>query len=129
MTNLEWLKNKADEFNVPNSTGICILCYKLKNQGNGCGVRNCNYCEFNDIEKCFDYLMQEHNEIIKLKQWEYDLMYGLEDSKFHDWDYLCYMKEKGYLKVNDTVVLSGGLNTESGEYLSTQATGAIMKIQ
>ena len=39
------------------------------------------------------------------------------------------LKEKGYLKVNDTVVLSGGLNTESGEYLSTQATGAIMKIQ
>ena len=106
MTNLEWLKNKAEEFNAPNSTGICMLCYKLKNQGNGCGVRNCNYCEFNDIEKCFDYLMQEHNEIIKLKQWEYDLMYGLEDSKFHDWDYLCYMKEKGYLKgITDTSMM------------------------
>ena len=79
MTNLEWLKNKAEEFNAPNSTGICMLCYKLKNQGNGCGVRNCNYCEFNDIEKCFDYLMQEHNEIIKLKQWEYDVLNILTD--------------------------------------------------
>ena len=39
------------------------------------------------------------------------------------------LKEKGYIKENDTVVLSGGLNTESGEYLSTSATGTIMKIK
>lgn len=33
-------------------------------------------------------------------------MYGLEDSKFHDWDYLCHMKEKGYFKgVKDTSMI------------------------
>ena len=49
-------------------------------------------------------MLQEHKEPIKLKQWEYDLMWGLEEgSKFHDWGSLCYMKRKGYFKgVKDT---------------------------
>ena len=106
MTNLEWLKNKAEEFNLPNSTsiGICILCYKLKNQGNGCGLRKCNYCEFNDIEKCFDYLMQEHKEPIKLKKWEYDtIKHHGKLSKFNDIHFLMAMKNKGYFKDMNSV--------------------------
>ena len=39
------------------------------------------------------------------------------------------LKQKNYVKVNDTVVLSGGLHSNSGEYLATEATGTIMKIQ
>ena len=107
MTNLEWLKNKAEEFNVPNSAsiGICILCYKLKNQGNGCGVRSCNYCEFNDIEKCFDYLMQEHKEPIKLTKFEYDLLmsYINKGYFFKNFSELKEMRNKGYFKgITDT---------------------------
>ena len=54
-------------------------------------------------------LEEERDKKIRLKQWEYDLMYGLdlmyelEDSRFYNWDYLCYMKRKGYFKgVKDT---------------------------
>lgn len=74
MTNLELSKNKAKELNVSNYIVICNLCYKLKNQGKGCDGINCNYCEFNNIEKCIDYLLAEHKEPIKLKKWEYDLI-------------------------------------------------------
>lgn len=49
-------------------------------------------------------LEEERDKKIRLKQWEYDLMWGLEEgSKFHDWGYLCYMKRKGYFKgITDT---------------------------
>lgn len=103
MTNLEWLKNKAEEFNVSNFSRICVSVYKLKNKGKGCDGISCNCCECNDIEKCIDYILAEHKEPIKLKQWEYDLMCGLGRSKFCNWYYLCYMKEKGYFKgITDT---------------------------
>lgn len=49
-------------------------------------------------------LEEERDKKIRLKQWEYDLMWGLEEgSKFHDCGSLCYMKRKGYFKgVKDT---------------------------
>ena len=67
-------------------------------------ARGVGGCQFRNIRNAIDYLLQEHKEPIKLKQWEYDLMWGLEEgSKFHDWGSLCYMKRKGYFKgVKDT---------------------------
>lgn len=99
MTNLEWLKNKAEEFNVSNFSGICTSIYKLKNKGKGCDGIKCNCCEFNDIEKCIDYILEEHKESIKLKRWEYDLLKEFKKN----WNYaerqvFWNLNKKGYFK-------------------------------
>lgn len=104
MTNLEWLKQNFKESLSNWYTPPCRCIYMAEN---GCDCNNvlCKNCEYDTFYKILDYLSQQHKEPIKLKQWEYDLMWGLEDSKFHDWDYLCSMKEKGYFKgVKDTSI-------------------------
>lgn len=100
MTNLEWLQ-KAGMITIN-----CVFNKECEEIGVNVVIplRNKDYENFD--EKGFDWLLEEHKEPIKLKQWEYDLMYGLEDSKFLNWDYLCHMKEKGYFKgVTDTSMI------------------------
>lgn len=102
MTNLEWLKKNLSE-EEKESEGLCCTIYKKLN-GKNCNLIPCCHCYFNKYENILNFLLAEHKEPIKLKQWEYDLMWGLEEgSKFHDWGYLCYMKRKGYFKgITDT---------------------------
>lgn len=102
MTNLEWLKKNLLEEEKENEEFCCTIYKKLS--GKSCYCTTCNDCYFNKYENILNFLLSEHKEPIKLKQWEYDLMWGLEEgSKFHDWGSLCYMKRKGYFKgVKDT---------------------------
>lgn len=101
MTNLEWLKKNLSE-EEKESEGLCCTIYKKLN-GKSCYITPCWDCYFNKYENILNFLLAEHKEPIKLKQWEYDLMCGLGRSKFCNWYYLCYMKEKGYFKgVTDT---------------------------
>ena len=110
MTNLEYLKKNFNKFKLYDEDLFCELAFICKT-GERCeGFKyercseGCGGCQFRNIRNAIDYLLQEHKESIKLKQWEYDLMWGLEEgSKFHDWGSLCYMKRKGYFKgVKDT---------------------------
>lgn len=110
MTNLEYLKKNFNKFKLYDEDLFCELAFTCKT-GERCeGFKyercseGCGGCQFRNIKNAIDYLLQEHKEPIKLKQWEYDLMWGLEEgSKFHDWGSLCYMKRKGHFKgVKDT---------------------------
>ena len=109
MTNLEYLKKSFNKFKLCDDDLFCEFAFISKTgerceefKGKGCS-EDCSECQFRNIRNAIDYLLQEHKESIKLKQWEYDLMCGLGRSKFCNWYYLCYMKEKGYFKgVTDT---------------------------
>lgn len=99
MTNLEYYKDEIEErfkqlfksFTDTSSLACALDETYLKHRKQKYG-------------SMFTWYFEEHKEPIKLKQWEYDLMWGLEEgSKFHDWGSLCYMKRKGYFKgVTDT---------------------------
>lgn len=104
MTNLEWLKQNFKECSSDKYTPPCRCIYMAEN---GCDCDNvlCKNCEYDSFYKILDYLSQEHKEPIKLKQWEYDLMYRLKGSSFNTWSHLSDMKEKGYFKgVKDTSI-------------------------
>lgn len=68
MTNLEWLSKKG-----------LITVNTLYSQGEISGVnivialRDEDYLSFSN-KKDIDWLLEEHKEAIKLKQWEYDLI-------------------------------------------------------
>lgn len=100
MTNLEFYKDEIKK-KIKNGENFCCAICQTKN-------KNCPQCSADDGDDILcnvvDWLSEEYKEQIKLKQWEYDLMWGLEEgSKFHDWGSLCYMKRKGYFKgVKDT---------------------------
>lgn len=100
MTNLEFYKDEIKK-KIKNGENFCCAICQTKN-------KNCPQCSADDGDDILcnvvDWLSEEYKEPIKLKQWEYDLMWGLEEgSKFHDWGSLCYMKRKGYFKgVKDT---------------------------
>lgn len=100
MTNLEFYKDKILE-NINKRCSIgCAVCLTM----NGLDIKDGCSGIICDSKKMIDWMLKEHKEPIKLKQWEYDLMWGLEEgNKFHDWGSLCYMKSKGYFKgVKDT---------------------------
>lgn len=102
MTNLEWLKKNLSEEEKSN-VQMCVV-FNGKIYKNTCNGKDCYDCPLNKVGDLIDFLLAEHKEPVKLKQWEYDLMWGLEEgSKFHDWGSLCYMKRKGYFKgITDT---------------------------
>lgn len=103
MNNLEWLKKNLSEEEKSN-VQMCVV-FNEKIYKNTCNGKDCYDCPLNKVGDLIDLLLQEHKEPIKLKQWEHDLMCGLGRSKFHNWYYLCYMKEKGYFKgVTDTSI-------------------------
>lgn len=100
MTNLEWLKKTIN--GKEGDLGFCaVLCEKVKNKS--CDGVSCRNCDFNYFEKVIDYLLQEHKELIKLTQWEYDMI-EITKQFNHDLIYLnenLYfqkLKEKGYFK-------------------------------
>lgn len=80
---------------------------------------SCSSCEDECIcssisrnkEQVNNWLLEEHNEKIKLKQWEYDLLInckealnedGKEDDVIQEWWIITGMKEKGHFKNVET---------------------------
>lgn len=100
MTELEWLKTKKKDFVLENMDPLCLLAYYAKYNIDDCkGV--CEDCEFSNFDKCADYLSQEHEIPIKLKQWEFDILSTLDQKqKLYEQRNLCAynLKCKGYFK-------------------------------
>ena len=105
MTNLEFYKDKL----------IDVLAEHTSVDKNGkphtCDSVFCLDCAFSEENNCKkatkEWLLAEHKEKVKLKQWEYDLtkylLYDNHSPKFNEEDVLMNMKEKGHFKsVTDT---------------------------
>ena len=101
MTNLEYYKDEINEIiendrraDVFSSIGNAFDLFSFKHID--------NYPHRPD--KFIDWLLEEHKEPIKLKQWEYDLLTLLnKESIFHTVYNLCKLREKGHYKgVTDT---------------------------
>lgn len=105
MTNLEWLEK----------IGMVTTNNVYKDEYTSCGVigtnvvialRDCDYSDYK--EKGIEWLLEEHKESIKLKQWEKDLISLFDkgyskDYSFSSFLYLNGLKEKGYFKgITDT---------------------------
>lgn len=109
MTNLEWLKKNLSEEEKSN-VQMCVV-FNEKIYKNTCNGKDCYDCPLNKVGDFIDFLLAEHKEQIKLKQWEKDLisLYD-EDDEYYSIDYnfnsflaLIRLKEKGYFKgVTDT---------------------------
>lgn len=103
MTNLEFYRDEIiDKYVNRNERKDfdCILC-EVRNKTYDCR-KPCYQC----LEESFDWLLEEHKEPIKLKQWEYDLLfiYSYDSTaKFEDSSVLSKMKENGHFKsITDT---------------------------
>ena len=90
MTNLEYLKKNFNKFNLYDEDLFCELAFTCKTGKRCDGFKyercseGCGGCQFRNIRNAIDYLLQEHKEPIKLKQWEYDLLTLLnKESIFH----------------------------------------------
>lgn len=105
MTNLEWLKKTMNGEKSDND-----FCYNLhkKVKNKTCDGKSCQDCPFNYFEDVIDYLLQEHKETIKLRQFEYDIIkinnYWVDiDDRIKDIILIVKLKEKGYFKgIKDT---------------------------
>lgn len=100
MINLEFYKDEIIDKYI-NRDEIkyfdCILC-EIKNKSLDC-QKTCYQC----LEKSFDWLLEEHKEPIKLKQWEYDLIIKVTESinqigSFETYKVLYKMKRMGYFR-------------------------------
>ena len=105
MTNLEWF----NEIGMIAENEVWTKTPDLKGQigvNLVIALRDDDFKKYS--EKGFGWLLEEHKEPIKLKQWEYDVLNILTDGghagnwKFND--SICYsLKNKGYFKgVKDT---------------------------
>lgn len=95
MTNLEYYKDEIKEKIKKGENFGCAICL-AKN-------KNCLQCEADDgndiLCNIVDWLLEEHKEPIKLKQWEFDLLNELRK----DWNYaerkvFWELHKKGYFK-------------------------------
>ena len=106
MTNLEWLKKNLSEEEKSN-VQMCVVVNK-KFYKYTCDGKNCYDCPLNKVGDLIDFLLAEHKEPIKLKQWEKDLIFLYNegysiDYRFSSFLTLIRLKEKGYFKgVTDT---------------------------
>ena len=101
MTNLEYYKDVINEM-IKNDSSADISS-SIGNAFNLFSFRHIeNYPRRPD--KFIDWLLEEHKEPIKLKQWEYDtIKYHGKLSKFNGIYFLMAMRNKGYFKgVTDT---------------------------
>lgn len=73
MTNLEFYKDELKECIKNNAREIAMV---HRNVGNGFSDFSKKYINYypSDSVAFVDWLLQEHKEPIKLKQWEYDLL-------------------------------------------------------
>lgn len=98
MTNLEFYKDKILE-NINNHCSIgCAVCLTMNGFDieDGCSGIIC------DSKKMIDWMLKEHKESIKLKQYEKDLLKSFGDVASHyKFDYfpsLREMKHRGYFE-------------------------------
>lgn len=106
MTNLEWLKKNLSEEEKSN-VQMCVV-FNEKIYKNTCNGKDCYDCPLNKVGDLIDYLLAEHKEPIKLKQWEKDLISIYDENRSIDYRFSSFftldkLKEKGYFKgVTDT---------------------------
>lgn len=110
MTNLESAKKYKRILCLTNESKLCKIAYCIKNSKMDCSGDICSACEFFDFDKCVDYLLQEHKEQIKLKQWEYDLIkidFSVCKDNYFKSSLICMeLKKAGYFKgIKDTNVI------------------------
>lgn len=109
MTNLEYYKDSLAYMLRDNGCILCNYFGKIKTYKD---CKNCPYYDKNkdlcDYQKFVNWLLEEHIEKVKLKQWEKDLL----DCEFDDeyrFEYplhLYAMKKRGYFKdITDTSML------------------------
>lgn len=92
MTNLEWLVNNRNY--VDSTDSVCILSH-ISRYHQVCDDKNCFECEFfKNNKECLKELLQEQEEKIKLKQWEYDILKHCDNARR---TYI-QMKHLGYFK-------------------------------
>ena len=100
MTNLEWF----NEIGMIAENEVWTKTPDLKGQigvNLVIALRDDDFKKYS--EKGFGWLLEEHKEPIKLKQWEYDLIFEYNDCHFISCSVAFRMKEKGYFKgVKDT---------------------------
>lgn len=107
MTNLEWF----NEIGMIAENEIWTKTSDLKGQigvNLVIALRDDDFKKYS--EKGFGWLLEEHKEPIKLKQWEYDLIEicykcnaYLETDTLKSYNFLKSLKEKGYFKgITDT---------------------------
>lgn len=103
MTNLEYYKDEIYEMqrDLFENKDICV--------SRGVGIAICDvYEKYKGVHAfmpmVLDWLLEEHKEPIKLKQWEKDLLEKFNNSQFFDYvPPLFKMKDEGYFKgVADT---------------------------
>lgn len=102
MTNLEYYKDEIEQIikeyritSIPKGIGIAFEIFSRKH------LKKYPHCTDNFI----DWLLEEHKEPIKLKQWEKDLLKSVDslENKFFVFSTLDEMKRKGYFKgITDT---------------------------
>lgn len=99
MTNLEYYKDQVVELFRGD-----LICNQIEEINK---YRDCKECPFNtndkntycDYHKFIDWLLEEHKEPIKLKQWEKDLLKLHEyNQRFCNYTALFGMKHQGYFK-------------------------------
>lgn len=98
MTNLEFYKDKILK-NINNSYSLsCAICCVMNNFDigieNGCSGVMCK------TAKAVEWMLAEHKETIKLKQWEKDLVACMVDgfNAFESYYSLMQMKRIGHFK-------------------------------
>lgn len=97
MTNLEYYKDELRKAIVS-----CKIAH-IVNYGKYCGTKSCLSCEFNDIdikciEKYIEFLLAEHKEPIKLKQWEFELIGYIYRTSSVKKMFLVHYSELNYLR-------------------------------
>ena len=108
MTNLEYYKDEFVCMLKKSKLTLCS-CFEALNNHDDCdtcpyNVENCAEEGLCNYRKFIDWLLEEHKEPIKLKQWEYDtIKYHGKLSKFNDIHFLMAMKNKGYFKDMNSV--------------------------
>lgn len=107
MTNLEWVKNNFNRLELSNDDLFCDIAFISKTGKSciECEGTYCSECQFRNIRRAIDFLLQEHKESIKLTKFEYDLLmsYINKGYFFRNYSELKEMRYKGYFKgITDT---------------------------
>lgn len=103
MTNLEYYQDEIKQIMKRKNEETMILNEVVGNAFNDFSLKYVNNYPYNHF-KFIDWLLEEHKEKIKLKQWEYDILnYHKRDTRFNDNHFLMIMRSKGYFKGIDGV--------------------------
>jgi len=92
MTNLEYYKDEIKVAFVHDE----YLCDPIRRVASRYGYDTKGFVSEG---KVIDWLLEEHKEKFKLKQWEYDLLeFCGDETRFESWRTLMCLKEKGHFK-------------------------------